>query len=90
MNTTKENYQPIPIFVDAPSQVSISKSHQKKMIFVMNALEKGWSVKKRDGSYVFTKKHEGKREVFLDTYLETFVRTSLNMNHLLDNSNPTA
>lgn len=77
MNTTKENYQPIPIFVDAPSQVSISKSQQKKMIFVMNALEKGWSVKKRDGSYVFTKKHEGKREVFLEEYLECFVKGNL-------------
>ena len=31
-----------------------------KMKFIMNALEDGWNVKKRDGVYIFTKKHEKK------------------------------
>lgn len=44
-----------------------------KMKFIMNALEKGWSVKKRNESYIFSKKHEGKREIFRDDYLETFI-----------------
>jgi hypothetical protein len=44
-----------------------------KMQFITNALEKGWSVKKRNDSYIFTKKHEGKREVFQNNYLDTFV-----------------
>lgn len=43
------------------------------MIFIMNAIESGWSVKKHQDSYVFTKKHENKREVFMDSYLEKFV-----------------
>ena len=43
------------------------------MQFITNALEKGWSVKKRNDSYIFTKKHEGKREVFQNNYLDTFV-----------------
>jgi hypothetical protein len=39
----------------------------------MNALEKGWSVKKRNNHYIFTKKHEGKREVWKDEYLDNFI-----------------
>jgi len=53
-----------------------------KMIFIMNALENGWSVKKisaedatKGYSYVFSKKHENRREVFLESYLEKFIAT---------------
>ena len=48
----------------------------------MNALDKGWSVKKLDGSYIFTKKHEGKREVFRENYLEKFVQSNFDMSNL--------
>ena len=48
-----------------------------KMMFIMNALEGGWKVKKRDDAYIFTKKHEGRVEVFSETYLEEFVRENL-------------
>jgi len=72
--TVQEN---IPIFVEPPSPYSKPNPTQiKKMIFVMNALEKGWSVKKRDQEYIFTKKHENRREVFLENYLETFVHSN--------------
>ena len=71
--------QNIPIFVETPDQVSLNRTQLKKMIFIMNALEKGWSVKKRDGSYIFTKKHENRREVFLENYLETFVHSNFDM-----------
>lgn len=47
------------------------------MNFVMNAVESGWTVKKIDEQYIFTKKHEGKREVFKADYLETFLRGNL-------------
>ena len=46
-----------------------------KMRFIMNALEQGWSVKKRNDRYVFTKKYENRRQVFEESYLETFVQT---------------
>jgi len=39
----------------------------------MNALNAGWCVKKVGDTYVFTKKHENKKEIFQETYLETFV-----------------
>ena len=45
-----------------------------KMKFIMNALEDGWTVKKNKESYIFKKKHERKREVFEEKYLEKFVK----------------
>jgi len=47
--------------------------NMNKMMFIMNAIESGWTVKKHEDSYVFTKKHENKREVFMENYLEKFV-----------------
>ena len=48
-----------------------------KMKFIYNALEKGWSVKKNNDTYVFTKKHEGRREVFMENYLENFIQENI-------------
>lgn len=41
--------------------------------FIMNALDDGWSVKKRNNAYIFRKKHGGKKEIFSDNYLEKFI-----------------
>jgi len=41
----------------------------QKMLLLFNSIEQGWSVKKRNDSYVFTKNHEGKKEVLEDSYL---------------------
>jgi hypothetical protein len=51
----------------------------QKMILLFNAIEKGWAVKKRHESYVFTKNHEGKKEVLEDSYLMKFMKTNLNL-----------
>ena len=53
------------------------------MIFIINAIEKGWSVKKMDDSYIFTKKHEGKKEVFQNDYLEKFIECNLDVSSIL-------
>lgn len=50
----------------------------------MNALENGWKVKKRKGSYVFSKKHEGRKEIFKDGYLEVFLKENTNASRLLN------
>jgi len=72
-----------PLFIDSHMAASsISANQVKKMIFVMNALEKGWTAKKRDGDYIFTKRHENKREVFRETYLETFVQENFDPRNL--------
>lgn len=51
----------------------------QKMIFLYNAIDQGWSVKKRDESYIFTKNHEGKKEVFENSYLLKFMKSSLDI-----------
>ena len=38
-----------------------------------NALEQGWSVKKSNDTFIFSKKHENKREIFQEEYLERFI-----------------
>jgi hypothetical protein len=44
------------------------------MSFIYNALENGWTIKKHNDSYVFTKKHEGKKEMLSEDYLSTFMK----------------
>ena len=51
----------------------------QKMNFIMNAIETGWTVKKSDDNYIFTKKHEGKREVFMADYLEKFINKNMRL-----------
>jgi len=51
----------------------IDKKLFQKMMFLTNALEKGWSIKKSGDSYIFTKKHENRREIFQENYLDDFL-----------------
>jgi len=55
----------------------IDRTTFQKMQFIMNAIDTGWSVKKSEDNYIFTKKHEGKREVFMADYLEKFVTENM-------------
>lgn len=61
------------IIIDKPNQLNLDKSQIYKMVFIMNALEKGWTIKKKEDKYIFTKKHENKKEIFQENYLERFV-----------------
>jgi hypothetical protein len=63
--------------VDLADSIQIEKSKFQKMVFIMNAVENGWSVKKINASYVFSKKHEGRREVFMESYLERFIESNI-------------
>jgi len=65
-----------------PSSFSLSTKQIQVMAFLMNALEGGWSVKKKNNEYIFSKKHEGKREVFQENYLESFIQSNLDMSIL--------
>ena len=55
----------------------------QKMMLLFNSIEQGWSVKKRDGSYVFSKPHENKKEVLEDSYMLKFMKTNLDFNKIL-------
>jgi hypothetical protein len=57
----------------------IDNVSQQKMVFIMNALDAGWSVKKVDNKYIFSKKHEGKKEVFMSDYLEKFIEKNMGL-----------
>lgn len=55
----------------------------QKMLFVFNSIEQGWSVKKKNGSYVFSKPHENKKEVLDDSYLLKFMKSNLDLNKII-------
>ena len=55
----------------------------QKMLLLYNTIEQGWSVKKRNDSYVFTKNHENKKEVLDDSYLMKFMKTNLDLNKII-------
>ena len=55
----------------------------QKIILIYNALEEGWSIKKKEESFIFSKKHEGKKEILLDSYLARFMQSNFDINKLL-------
>ena len=63
------------------SQMDLDQKTIYKMSFIYNSLEQGWSVKKRDGKYIFQKSHNGKREIFQDDYLEKFITENSSMDN---------
>jgi len=64
-------------------EIQVPKKNFQKMLFLTNAIEKGWTVKKMNDSYVFKKKHENKKSIFNDEYLEKFIASNLDTNLLL-------
>ncbi len=55
----------------------------QKMILLFNAVEAGWTLRKRKDNYVFTKSHEGKKEVVSDEYLIDFMKQNLDTSKIL-------
>ena len=70
------------ILVD--NKVKVDLLQFQKMAFIYNAVEKGWTIKKRDNKYVFTKNHKGEKEVFLDTYLRQFLKNNFDVDNMLN------
>jgi len=48
------------------------------MIFLMNTLENGWSIRKKNDNFVFRKKHENQKEIYSDEYLVNFLKSNMN------------
>ena len=72
----------VEINVPYKENIKIDILVAQKMAFLYNALEEGWEVKKNGESYIFTRKHGGKKEVFLDSYLKDFIINNLNIEKL--------
>lgn len=50
-----------------------------KMLFIFNALENGWTIKKKNKKYIFFKNHKGKKEIFSEDYLALFIKDNSNI-----------
>ena len=72
------------IEINHNEKLSIDYIKLQKMGFIYNALEDGWSIKKKGKQYIFTKNHEGKKEVYLDSYLQKFIQNNFDINKILD------
>ena len=64
------------ILLETHDSIKMNKKQYQKFIFINNALEDGWSIKKINEKYIFTKKHENRREIFQEDYLENFIITN--------------
>lgn len=75
------------ISIKTSEKLSIDYITLQKMAFLYNTLERGWTIKKNNDKYIFTKKHEGEKEIMLDSYLRRFVEENFDINNLETNSN---
>jgi predicted transposase YbfD/YdcC len=64
------------------NNIKIDAIKFQKMLLLYNSIEQGWSIKKRNDSYVFSKSHEGKKEILEDSYLLKFMKTNLDINKI--------
>ena len=56
----------------------------QKMALLFNALEDGWNIEKKNDYYIFKKKHENKKEIYLDNYLKRFMVQNLDINSFIN------
>jgi len=62
--------------------IKMDRKEFYKMTFIMNALQEGWSVKKKEDTYIFSMKHNGKKEIYKEEYLEDFINRNISLNNL--------
>lgn len=70
------------IYVKIPNKLDIDNHTLQKMVFIYNALEQGWDIKKNEDKYIFSKKHEQKKEIYLDGFLRRFLETNINLKNI--------
>ena len=73
----------LEIKLDNEKSLEIDKIKFQKMVFLYNALDNGWSIQKKQNSYIFKKNHEGKKEILNETYLSIFMKDNSDINKLL-------
>lgn len=73
MNTDTKN-----IIINSTQDNNIDFITLQKMKFIYNALESGWIIESKNNKFIFSKKHEGKKEIYLHSYLDEFIKTNLN------------
>jgi len=73
--STVNSLNTIHAYINTPEIPDAKTLHQYK--FIMTALDKGWSIKKRNDKYILSKKHHQQKEVFMDDYLEKIINEML-------------
>jgi hypothetical protein len=71
------------INIHLENETTVDRLTFQKMLFIYNALNDGWVVKKTKDSYIFSKNHEGRKEVFSEDYLLTFMKDNFDYKKLL-------
>ena len=64
----------------------ISSNHHEIVVSkeeFFNAIENGWTIKKNGTNYIFSKKHEGRKEIFIDTYLKRFMEENFSLDQII-------
>ena len=67
-------------------KVYTEKKLFSKMVFITNALEQGWKVKKmrnKDNKYIFSKKINDTKDVKSESFLELFVNHNMSAENLI-------
>ena len=59
---------------------SIDPKTLAKMSFVFNAINDGWTIRKKKDKYIFVKPHDNRKEVLETSYLEAFIKKNLHVN----------
>jgi hypothetical protein len=77
--------EPVQIKINIENTKDITLENEKfhKMVFLYNALNDGWKIKKKNDLYIFTKNHEGKKEILHDSYLLTFMKSNSDLNKVV-------
>ena len=75
------------IHINTNENVNIDYITLQKMAFLFNALENVWTIRKNKDKYIFIKKHEGEKEIMLDSYLRRFIKDNFDINKFDFNSN---
>ena len=70
------------ISIQSAEKINIDYMTLQKMAFLFNALESGWTIRKNKDKYIFIKKHEGEKEIMLDSYLRRFIKDNFDINKL--------
>jgi hypothetical protein len=70
------------IHVKIPQKIDFDNYTLQKMTFIYNALEQGWDIKKVDSKYIFSKKHEQQKEIYLDSFLSRFLENNIKLENI--------
>jgi hypothetical protein len=60
-------------FTPTDQRIQMGDIDLQTMVFLFNAINDGWAVRKRHGRYIFTKKHKNHREASSNGYLDSFI-----------------